>query len=312
MENTKLTYSVSKKSYFTLSAPAEWSVNGKTPCEWRTVPDLTSTCRTYLLGQTLYDIDSDMTLYLSWINACTLAECNFDDFDLPSDYIYCKNLSSEFERDSKIKNNNDETVPSYYLPITITGEDLYNDATVNYSITGKSPFTGYKSFSAKTVKRHFESDFFVVVSNDVNNVYVGGFDPDYEAINNTLQSAGKEEKDMFVGSLEVNGLICRSAGEGGAYSDLSLPYTVNLHGNKVLKTDGTEYNFRMSDSALKMNFTPAEGYRVLEYRMLEWPSGAYTTKLKDMTSTNSLTLTQPNKTNNYSHVTGVVIVSKQA
>lgn len=185
MGNTKLTYSISRTSQFTLSAPAEWSVNGKTPCEWRTVPDLTSICRTYLLGETIYGygIDSDMTLYLSWINACTLEECNFDDFDLPSDYMYGKNLASEFERDSKIKNNNNETVPSYYLPITIIGEDLYNDATVSYFIAGKSPFTGHKSFSDKTVKRHFESDFFVVVSNDVDDVYVGCFDPDYEAYN---------------------------------------------------------------------------------------------------------------------------------
>lgn len=311
MTNTKLTYSVSKKSYFTLSAPAEWSVNGKTPCEWRTVPDLTSTCRTYLLGQTLYDITSDMTLYLSWINACTLEQCNFDEFDLPSDYIYCRNLSSEFERDSKIKNNNNETVPAYYLPITITGEDLYNDATVSYSITGKSPFTGYKSFSDKIVKRHFESDFFVVVSNDVNDVYVGCFDPEYEQYNESLQESVSDERNMLVGSLKVNGLICSNTTAGLDYNDLSLPYVVNLYGRKVLKADGTKYNFRMSDSPLKMDFTPAEGYRVLEYRMLEWHSTAYTTKLKNMTSTNSLTLTQPNKTNNYSHVTGVVIVSKR-
>lgn len=116
---------------------------------------------------------------------------------------------------------------------------------------------------------------------------------------------------MFVGSLEVNDLSCSNITTGVNYVDLGLSYVVKLYGKKVHKADGTEYNFRMSDSQLKMNFTPAEGYRVLEYRMLEWPPSAYNTKLKDMTSTNSLTLTQPNKTNNYGHVTGVVIVSKR-
>lgn len=63
--------------YICLSAPSEWSVDGKTPSAWSESPDLTSNDHSIC---SYYALNSDKTLYLRWLNSCSLNECDFSEF----------------------------------------------------------------------------------------------------------------------------------------------------------------------------------------------------------------------------------------